>query len=151
MLAEGGLSQLLDLPPHLAPLYTNSIGPDDFADHIQDVPVHLLVFIDPWSITTIIPALDTSRVVGGASIYPFVHNILLGARDRGLGTTLTTVLVTVEADVRAMLGVPDGWHLAAHLAIGWPAGPACTRLRRKPVEHFATIGRFDGPPYTIEG
>ena len=122
-----------------APLYPNSTDPDEFADHVQDVPVHLLVFVDPQSITTTIPALDTSRVVGGASIYPFVHNLLLGARDRGLGTTLTTVLVAVEAEVRAMLRVPERWHLATHLAIGWPAAPAPNRLRRKPVEQFAWV------------
>jgi nitroreductase len=133
-----------------APLYRDSSGPDEFADHVQDVPVHLLVFVDSRSITTTIPALDGSRVVGGASIYPFVHNILLGARDRGLGTTLTTVLVTVEDRVRALLEVPDGWHLAAHLAIGWPAGRAPTRLRRRPVEQFATLGTFGGPPLVIE-
>ena len=79
-----------------------------YADHVEDVPVQLIVLVSEASITTTIEALDTSRLVGGSSVYPFVQNILLGLRDQGLGTTLTTVLVTVEAEVKELLKIPAG-------------------------------------------
>jgi nitroreductase len=131
-----------------APLYgpARASQPDAYADQVHEVPVHLVVLIAEQSITTTIEALDTSRVVGGASIYPFVHNILLGLRDCGLGSALTTVLVPMQPQLNQLLAVPDGYITAAHLAVGWPADPLPTRLRRKSVEQFATINGFTGPP-----
>lgn len=117
-----------------------------YAEEIQEVPVHLVVLQDLARITTGIEALDSNRVVGGSSIYPFVQNILLGVREAGLGSALTTILVPVEAEVKALLGIPDGYPIAAHLTVGWPARERPTRLRRNPVEDFATLERFAGPP-----
>jgi nitroreductase len=117
-----------------------------YADHIQEVPIHLVVLQELARITTGVEELDTSRVVGGASIYPFVQNILLGVRDAGLGSALTTVLVPMQAEVRALLAIPDGYLIAAHLTVGWPARSLPARLDRNPVEHFATLERFTGPP-----
>ncbi len=39
-----------------------------------------------------------------------------------MGTTLSTVLVPVEAEVKQVLRIPDGVAMAAHLGVGWPAG-----------------------------
>jgi nitroreductase len=117
-----------------------------YAEKIQDVPVHLVVLQELARITTGIEALDRNRVVGGSSIYPFVQNILLGVREAGLGSALTTVLVPVEAEVKALLGIPDGYPIAAHLTVGWSAGQRPTRLRRDPVEDFTNLERFAGPP-----
>lgn len=119
---------------------------DAYAAHLDEVPVHLVVLVQRAALITTIPPLDASRVVAGASIYPFVHNIALALRAEGLGTTLSTVLVPVEAEVAALLGIPDEFALAAHLGVGWPAEPHPTRLRRRRVEEFATVDRFDGAP-----
>jgi nitroreductase len=116
----------------------------DYADHIEDVPVHLVVLMSDASIRTTIGPLDTSRVIGGASVYPFVQNVLLGLREQGLGTTLTTVIATVADQVNQLLGIPPGYHIAAHLTVGWPARPFPQNLRRRPVEEFATVDKFDG-------
>jgi nitroreductase len=74
-------------------------------------------------------------------------NIVLGLRAAGLGTTLSTVLVPVEAEVKQLLRVPDGVAIAAHLGVGWPAGPLPTRLTRRPVADFATVDAFDGEAF----
>ena len=82
-----------------------------------------------------IEALDASHHIGGASIYPFVQNNVLGLRAEGLGTTLSTVLVPLEAEVKHLLRLPDGVAIAALLGVGWPAGrcrPAC-RAGRGPT------------------
>jgi nitroreductase len=135
-----GLHAPLRMPPgEPVPRWT-------YAEHIQEVPVHLVVLQEQARITTGVEALDGSRVVGGASVYPFVRNILLGVREAGLGSALTTVLVPVQAEVKALLGIPDGYLIAAHLTVGWPAGRLPTRLDRNPVEEFANLERFAGPP-----
>jgi nitroreductase len=56
---------------------------------------------------------------------------------------------TREPDVRALLGVPDTFAVAAVLALGYPVTRP-TRLRRDPVESFATIDTFDGPTVTTD-
>lgn len=123
--------------------------PNPFADRQHLVPLHLVVLVSTAGITTRIDGLDRSRVVGGASVYPFVQNVILGLRDEGLGTTLTTVLVPVEEEVRRLLVIPDDYGIAAHLAVGWPEGPFPKRLSRRPVEEFATLDGFEGPAFTL--
>jgi nitroreductase len=136
-----------------APLFTapgEEPQPDYFADRVHLVPVHLVVLVADAAITTTNQALDSSCVVGGSGIYPFVQNLILGVRNEGLGTTLTTVLVPVEAEARQLLGIPDSYRIAAHLAVGWPAGTLPVRLSRRPVQEFTTCDRFDGAPFTLQ-
>src|SRR6266511_4123554 len=133
-----------------APLFTppgQPPTPDHYADHLDEVPVHLVVLVKQAALTTTIQALDASHHIGGASVYPFVQNLVLGLRAAGLGTTLSTVLVPVEAEVKQLLRIPDGVALAAHLGVGWPAGPLPTRLTRRPVADFTTVDSFDGEAF----
>lgn len=123
-------------------------APNPYADHLDQVPVHLVITVAQAAITTTIEALDGSRIVGGAGIYPFVQNVVLGLRAEGLGTTLTTVLIPVEAGSKELLRIPDGHLIAAHLGVGWPVGPLPTRLSRRPVTDFATVDTFDGEPFS---
>lgn len=134
-----------------APLFTapgEQPKPNHYADHLHLVPAQLVVLVSIAGITTTNQALDTSRIVGGAAIYPFVQNIILGIRAAGLGTTLTTVLVPVEDAVRELLRIPDEYRVAAHLGVGWPEAPLPATLSRRPVEDFATADYFDGPEYS---
>jgi nitroreductase len=63
----------------------------------------------------------------------------------GLGGVITTVLTREEPAARALLGVPDQFAVAALVVLGYPVHRP-TKLRRRPVERFATVDRFDGPP-----
>jgi hypothetical protein len=60
---------------------------------------------------------------------------------------MTTMVVREEEAVKAQLGVPESVSVAAVLALGRPVHQP-TRLRREPVESFATVDRFDGRPLT---
>ncbi|MBO0854563.1 MAG: nitroreductase family protein [Nocardia sp.] len=90
---------------------------------------------------------DRYTLVGGASVYPFVWSILLAARDHDLGGVLTTLAIREEPRLRELLGVPEEFAVAAMLALGHPVRRP-KRLRRTPVENFATTDRWDGPAFT---
>lgn len=114
------------------------------AESIHLVPVHLAIWVDMAAIAVTDRDAPRPSVVAGGSIFPFIQNIQLAARNEGLGTRITTLLSYDEERVREMLNVPDGYGLAAVLLVGWPRHLP-TKLRRKPVEKFATCDTFDGP------
>jgi nitroreductase len=120
-------------------------GPGGFAEHLDEVPVMLVLLADFTRLATVDRDSDHYTMVGGASIYPFAWSILLAARCEGLAGVLTTMVVRDERAVTELLGVPDTHTVAGLLALGHPVHRP-TRLRRAPVEEFATVDRFDGPP-----
>ncbi|MDQ3761034.1 MAG: nitroreductase family protein [Actinomycetota bacterium] len=117
--------------------------PNDFADTLDTVPVLLLLIAHLGSLACVDNGLDRQSIVGGGSIYPFAQNILLAARNEGLGGVLTSVLVRQEPAVRELIGIPDDHAVAGLIALGHPVR-AVRKLRRRPVEQFTTVNRFDG-------
>jgi nitroreductase len=118
---------------------------DEFAQNLHEVPLHLVVCAVLSDLAIVDAGLDRPSIVGGASIYPFVQNVLLGLRAEGLGAALTTLLAPAEPEVKRMLQIPDGVVLAAYVVAGrridsWPA-----RLARRPVEEFAFSERYGDP------
>jgi nitroreductase len=107
-------------------------------------PVLLVIGVELGLVASMDAALDRVGVVSGASIYPFVHNVLLAARARGLSGVLTTFAVTSEDFVRGLLGLPPTVALAAFVPLGHPQ-QVITRLTRNPVSDFAHWDRWDGP------
>jgi len=120
--------------------------PNDLLEHIEDVPVVLAVAADLSRIAMMDKDLERPALTGGASIYPFCWSVLLAARARGLGGVLTTFAARVESRTGELLGLPPDHALAAVIFLGYPSFRA-TRLRRHPVESFATRNRFDGPVF----
>lgn len=123
----------------------DDLPPYTLFEHIEAVPEVLAVSVDLRALAVTDRDLDRPSVVGGASIYPFVHNILLAARNQGLGGVLTTFLAADEPEVGALLHLPRDHALVALLGLGVPVHQP-TKLRRKAVEEFTTIDRIDGPP-----
>lgn len=118
---------------------------DDYAAGLDQVPVHLVVGVRLEDLAVTDADLPRQSVVGGASVYPFVQNLLLALRAEGLGAALTTLLVPAEAEVKRLLEIPDGIALAAHIGVGYRADPWPARLARKPVEEFAFAERYGEP------
>ena len=108
----------------------------------------LVLLADLTRLATVDRDADRYTLVGGASIYPFAWSILLAARADGLAGVMTTMVVRDEATVRDLLGVPETHVVCGVLVLGHPVHRP-TRLRREPVERFATVDRFDGP--SLEG
>ena len=117
----------------------------DFAEHFDQVPVLLVLLADLRLLAAVDRDLDRYSIAGGASIYPFAWNLLLAARGEGLGGVITTMLVGREAEAKEVLGIPDTHAIAAVIALGYPVRQP-TKLTRQPVETFATVDTFSGPP-----
>ena len=118
-----------------------------FAENFHLAPVLLVLLADLRNLATIDRDLDRYTLVGRASIYPFAWSILLAAHDAGLGGVFTTVAIRQEPQLKELLGVPEPVVVAGVLALGFPVQRA-TKLRRNPVESFATVDRYDGPAFT---
>jgi nitroreductase len=116
---------------------------------ITAVPEILVVTADLRELAVLDRDLKRPSIVGGASIYPFVENILLAARNEGLGCVLTTFLAAEEADAAPLLALPPEHAIAALVGLGFPVKQT-TRLNRKPVEEFATVDTFLGSRFTDE-
>ena len=84
--------------------------------------------------------------VGAASVYPFVWNLLLAAREEDLGGVLTTMVIREEPEVLEALGAGPGSAVAALVALGHPV-KTYSKLTRAPVASFTTVDRVDGPPF----
>ena len=120
--------------------------PDGFPEMLDQVPVLLVVCADLNALAATDRDLHRYQIAGGASIYPFVWNVLLAARARGLGGVMTTIATRNEAGVRDVLDLPDDQIVASIVALGHPASRA-TKLTRRAVEAFTTTDSFDGAPF----
>jgi len=107
---------------------------DDFARALPDIPALVVVCFNPAALYATDRELDREPVVGGGSIYPTVQSFMLACRALGLGTAMTTLLVTREPQVKELLTIPEHVATAAHVAVGHPARPWPTKLTRRPVE-----------------
>jgi nitroreductase len=123
-----------------------ALGPGGFAEHLDEVPVLLLVVADLRSLAAVDRDLDRYTLVGGASIYPFCWSVLLAARAEGLGGVITTMAVRNEQSVRDLFGVPAEFAVASLIALGVPDHQP-HRLRRNEVGSFTTVDGFEGPAF----
>ncbi len=103
-----------------------------FVDHIDDVPVILLVGLERYR-----PA----NPYEGASVYPACQNLLLAARALGYGGALTMWHQPVERELRPLLGLPDEVALSACITLGVPAGHHGP-LRRRPLSWLVHDGAW---------
>ncbi|MEO2169086.1 MAG: nitroreductase family protein, partial [bacterium] len=63
-----------------------------------------------------------------------IQNLMLAARSRGLGTTLTTLHKMAEGRVKRMLEIPDGVSTVALIPVGYPRGKWGPPKRRPSAE-----------------
>lgn len=115
---------------------------DHLASHFHETPVVNVFCFHPERLHVTDKALGRLSVVGGASLYPAVQNLLLAARAEGLGCVLTTLLCEREPEVRALLEIPEPWATCAFVPIGWPVAAGHGPIARRPVEQVVFGDRF---------
>ncbi len=111
------------------------------AESLADVPVVVMFIHDPREVFVTDGNLGRTPVVGGASLYPAVQNLLLAARAEGLGGVLTTLISASEVKVRELLEIPEPWGVYAMVPLGHPMGKHGP-LRRAPLSHMVKYDRW---------
>jgi nitroreductase len=133
-------------PPGVDAATIAAVDADAMGAPLLGADVVLVVCLDLGVAAAFDQDLDRVGVISGASVYPFVWNVLLAARNEGFGGVLTTMVVPEEDAVRALLGIPDRYAVAAVVPLGKPVRQL-TKLKRKPVRDTVTRERFDGEPF----
>ena len=118
---------------------------DYLAEHMGEAPVINTFCFHPERLHITDTDLGRPSVVGGASLYPAVQNLLLACRAEGLGCVLTTLLCSKEKEVRELLEIPEPWATCAFVPIGWPVGGGHGPISRRPVAEVAFGDRFGEP------
>ena len=109
--AYGPMRQAAMASPAIAKTYASA---DHLANHLAEVPVLIIATLNTSGIAPVTPP--------GANVFPAVQNLLLAARALGLGATLTTVYRPHDAELKQLLGIPDGVETMALIPIGYPQG-----------------------------
>lgn len=101
-----------------------------------------------WDQVPVLIAVCTENSSGGgvmqASIYPAVQNLLLAVHTAGLGSVLTTLWKSREAEVKALLNLPESIEIHAILPIGYP-DRTYGRSKRKTIAEVTYRDRFGEP------
>jgi nitroreductase len=86
-------------------------------EHLGEAPALIVIALrgEP-------PATAAEGSAWYGSIYPAIQNLMLAARARGLGTTLTTLHKLREDAVKAILDIPDAFETIALIPVGYPQG-----------------------------
>jgi nitroreductase len=121
--------------------------PESFTAPLLESAVVLVVCVDLRMVAALDKELDRIGIVGGASVYPLVWNILLAARNEGFGGTITTMAVAEEPRMRQLLGIPDTYAVACVVPLGKPAHQP-RKLSRLEVAELTRLEHWRGGPLT---
>jgi len=114
-------------------------GVRHLADHLHEVPVH------------VIPCIESRRNGTGAfgqagrwgSIMPATWSFMLAARSRGLGTVWTTYHLAHEQEAAELLGIPyDEVMQAALIPVAYTIGTEFKPAVRAPLETMVHWDRW---------
>jgi nitroreductase len=107
-----------------------------YVDAYESVPVLILACFVHYRHTS---------YTDGASVYPACQNLLLAARALGYGGVMTGWHFAAEAELRALLRIPDEVDLIATITLGRPQGPHGP-VRRRPLPELVFGEQWGQPP-----
>jgi nitroreductase len=119
--------------------------PASVSEPIRRAAVVLVVCVDLRAVAALDKELDRVGLVAGASVYPFVWNVLLAARNEGFGGTITTMAVAQEPALKELLGIPDPYAVAAVVPLGKPV-KQLRKLTRAEVGELTHLEHWSGGP-----
>ncbi len=103
------------------------------AEHLQDVPVHVIPCIKGR-----LPGDAPSAMQAGfyGSIFPAVWSFQLALRSRGLGSVITSFHLAFADEAAKLLGIPDDVTQVALLPVAYTVGDDFKPATRPPPEHI---------------
>jgi nitroreductase len=119
--------------------------PASVTEPLRRAAVVLVVCVDLGVVAALDKELDRVGIVGGASVYPLVWNILLSARNEGYGGTITTMAIAEEPALKRLLDIPEPFAVAAVVPLGKPVTQV-TRLSRVGVDELTHLEHWNGGP-----
>ena len=141
--AKAGRSRMAAAPDNVRQSAEKTLAAGDYlAANLGEVPVVNVFCFHPNQLLITDRALDRPSVVGGGSLYPAVQNFLLACRAEGLGCVLTTLLCQHDAEIKALLDIPEPWGTYAFVPIGYPVGSGHGPISRKPIEEVSFLDSF---------
>ncbi|CAN5656625.1 nitroreductase family protein [soil metagenome] len=106
-------------------------------EHMRDVPVMVIPCIKAGV------TLEPGNQAGlWGSLLPAAWNFMLAARARGLGTAWTTLHLAYEAEVAALLGLPDNVHQGLLIPVAYYTGDTFRPGTRQPLEDVLHLDRW---------
>jgi nitroreductase len=117
--------------------------PASVTEPIRRAAVVLVVCVDLREVAALDKELDRVGIVGGASVYPLVWNILLAARNEGFGGTITTMAIAQEPALKRLLDIPEPFAVATVVPLGKPVRQV-KRLNRVAVEELTHREHWNG-------
>jgi nitroreductase len=97
----------------------------ELVDSFESIPLYIIFVAENLE--------DLPDRLAGSAVYPAMQNFILAARSFGIGTVPTMWFMQCEEELRDLLGIPDGWDIAALLPFGYPKGRHGP-LYRRPAE-----------------
>lgn len=115
-------------------------------DHLAQVLDRVPLLVIPCVLDRLAPDAPTRKAAnlfGG--IYPAVWSFQLALRSRGYGSALTTMHLAYEAEVAAILSIPDSVTQVGLLPVARFTGGTFRPAERAPVEEVAFSDRWGEP------
>lgn len=130
--------EILAAPPQAGGMSRASfLAAEHLAGHLEEAPV--------WIFPVLRDAADSRNPRLGSSIYGAVQQLILAARAYGVGTTLTSLYVGHEDEVRELLGLPGDAMTMGLIPLGYPARGRWAQPKRLPVEQVVHWERWGAP------
>lgn len=124
VIKDGALvSGLLD--QEMEKVYSNAMI---LVENLQHAPALILCCLEGHAQEG---AIHQSTYYG--SIYPAIQNLMLAARAKGIGSTMTTLHKAREQDIKNVLAIPENVETIALIPLGYPQG-RWGRPKRKPQQ-----------------
>jgi nitroreductase len=107
------------------------------AEHIDDVPVHVLPCIYGR------PSADLGETAGlFGSVLPAVWSFMLALRSRGLGSVFTTLHLAHAAEAAQLLGIPSNVTQVGLVPVGYYTGTTFRPVARRPPAEITYWDRW---------
>jgi nitroreductase len=122
VIKEGALASGL-LDEEMEQVYRNALL---LVDGLQQAPALIMCCVEGPA-----PNGGIHQSTYYGSIYPAIQNLMLAARAKGIGSTMTTLHKAREQDIKNILAIPDNVDTIALIPLGYPEG-RWGRPKRKP-------------------